>query len=106
MLEEHNVSVERNVELLKEMFGILHDKNVAELLAHVHDVVRIYFDVYTGKAGMIEYTTFVGFCKDFSIFPELCSKMVLHSTFYALAFVNSRVIDDPDPSTRRTHHPT
>ena len=97
-MEEQNESVERNVELLKEMSNILQDKAVAELLSYVHNIVRIYFDIYTEGKGMTDYETFIKFCRDFGIFPELCSKMVLHSTFYALAFVNSRVIDNDNSS--------
>ncbi len=90
--------MERNVELLKEMFGILQSKEMAELLTVVQGIVKVYFDAYTQKMGVADYATFIKFCRDFEVFPDLCSKMVLHSTFYALAFVNSRVIGDSEPS--------
>ena len=104
-LEEQNGSIERNVELLNEMFAILQEKSMSELLTCVQDIIRIYFDTYTEGTGVADYATFIKFCRDFDMFPELCSKMILHSTFYALAFVNSRVIDDPEPSASILHSP-
>jgi len=84
------------VELLKEMFNILQNKDVAELLGFVQNIIKTYFDKYTGGMGVADYSTFLKFCRDFEVFPELCSKMILHSTFYALAFVNSRIIGEPE----------
>ena len=43
-----------------------------------------YFDAYTGKTIM-EYELFNKFCRDFDIFPEMCSKTLLHSIFYELS---------------------
>lgn len=64
-----------------------------ELLSGVHRIVKIYFDAYTENTGVMGYETFLKFCRDFTIFPELCTTLTLNSTFYALAFVNSRVVE-------------
>jgi len=98
VLEEKNAKVEKNSELLRGMFEALREEKVVELLTWVHKLVKVYFDAYTDNTGVMGYETFVKFCKDFGIFPDLCSKIVLHSTFYALAFVNSRIIEGTNPS--------
>eukprot|EP01022_Parablepharisma_sp_SALTPOND_P033425 TRINITY_DN886_c0_g1_i1.p1 TRINITY_DN886_c0_g1~~TRINITY_DN886_c0_g1_i1.p1 ORF type:complete len:864 (+),score=102.19 TRINITY_DN886_c0_g1_i1:4700-7291(+) len=97
-LEERNSKVEKNSELLRGMFEALREDKVVELLTWVHKLVKVYFDAYTDNTGVMGYETFVKFCRDFGIFPDLCSKLVLHSTFYALAFVNSRIIEGTNPS--------
>ena len=93
-----NAKVEKNSELLKGMFDILREDKIIELLTWVHKIVRIYFDAVTENTCMMGYETFLKFCRDFGIFPDLCSKVVLHSNFYALAFVNSRIIEGTNPS--------
>ncbi len=89
--------MEKNSELLKGMFEVLREDRIIELLTWVHKIVQVYFDAVTENSGVMGYETFLHFCRDFSIFPDLCSKLVLHSTFYALAFVNSRIIEGTNP---------
>lgn len=92
-MEEKNEKIEKSSAELKEMFQILKDDKLMELLSYVNDIVSIYYDAYTEKTGVMGYETFVKFCRDFNIFPDLCTKLILHNTFYSLAFVNSRVIE-------------
>ena len=35
----------------------------------------------------MEYNLFMKFCRDFSIFPEMCTKSILHSIFYNLSSI-------------------
>jgi hypothetical protein len=61
-------------------------------------MVKPYFYAYTQNINTMGYETFLKFCKDFSIFPDLCNKLILHSNFYSLAFVNTRIIEGTNPS--------
>eukprot|EP00826_Nyctotherus_ovalis_P026754 TRINITY_DN2086_c0_g2_i1.p1 TRINITY_DN2086_c0_g2~~TRINITY_DN2086_c0_g2_i1.p1 ORF type:complete len:492 (+),score=188.14 TRINITY_DN2086_c0_g2_i1:219-1694(+) len=99
LLEMKNNKVEKNAELLKEMFEILKEERVMELLGWVSKMVKPYFYAYTQNVSIMGYETFLRFCKDFGIFPDLCNKVVLHSNFYSLAFVNTRIIEGTNPST-------
>ncbi len=82
---------------------MLREERVIELLTWVHRVVHPYYDAYTENTGVMGYHTFLRFCRDFAMFPDLCSKMVLHNTFYALAFANSRIIEGTNPRTLPSH---
>lgn len=39
----------------------------------------------------MEYDVFLKFCRDFGIFPDLCSKTILHTTFYSLTNENKSI---------------
>jgi len=39
----------------------------------------------------MEYDLFMKFCRDFTIFPEMCTKPTLHSIFYNLALEEAEV---------------
>jgi len=81
---------EQNLALLNEIIDILKDEKTSELLNYSQDVLKAYFDAYAGSKGVIDYTTFVKFHRDFEIFPTLCNRMTLHNSFYTLAFLNNR----------------
>jgi len=92
-IESKNDGVEKNTELLKEMFEKLREEEVIELLSWTSKTIKPYFSLYTHKKGIMNYETFFKFCRDFGIFPEMCSKIILHTTFYALSSINSQLTE-------------
>ena len=73
-----------------ESESLIQDESVAEVKIYIARIVNLYFRSYTENTIM-EYDTFLRFCRDFGIFPELCNKSVLHSIFYNLAYANSSI---------------
>lgn len=58
--------------------------------------MSVYFRSYTENTIM-EYELFLKYCRDFGIFPDLCSKVILHSTFYSLTSANNSVTEGVNP---------
>ena len=57
-----------------------------------------YIAPYMDHDSIMNYESFMKFCKDFGIFPELCSKPLLRSIFYSLTFAHSENHVDSSPS--------
>ena len=68
---------------------LLDEASVKEALSYMRKFTEIYAAPYM-KHGAMEYESLVKFCRDFAIFPELCTKSQLHQIFYSLAFERSR----------------
>ena len=84
---------------------MLNDETVVELKPLIRKIVTLYFNSYTENTIM-EYDTFLRFCRDFGIFPELCNKTMLHTLFYALAYANSSVVSGRDRELANPSYPT
>ena len=85
VIEERNKNISKSTELLKDTINQLQHKEVKEVLKDMNKLLKPYFDTYTEHKGKMRYETFIKFSRDFSIFPDLCSKVMLHGNFHALA---------------------
>ena len=89
LLEEKNKNIGKNISSLKGVVEKLKEKEVVEILDSVHKLVKLYFDAYSNGTGQMQYDEFIKFCRDFTIFPDLCTKMMLHGIFFSLAIKKS-----------------
>eukprot|EP00826_Nyctotherus_ovalis_P019368 TRINITY_DN15964_c0_g1_i4.p1 TRINITY_DN15964_c0_g1~~TRINITY_DN15964_c0_g1_i4.p1 ORF type:complete len:339 (-),score=97.20 TRINITY_DN15964_c0_g1_i4:120-998(-) len=90
-IELKNESVEKSRGMLRAMFGRLREEKTVDLLSWLSRMIRPYFSLYTHSNALMDYEAFLKFSRDFAIFPQLCSKLVLHTNFHALAFINMQV---------------
>jgi len=61
------------------------DEGLDEVKHYIRKIVNLYFKLYT-EDSIMEYDTFMKFCRDFNIFPEMCNRPTLHSIFYGLSY--------------------
>ena len=80
---------------------LLQDPDVVEILGLVHGSMLYYYHYYADPRGLLSYTGFIHFCKDFSLFPGLCPKPKLLSIFSALASIFSST-GQPEASLSKT----
>ena len=90
--------MEEGSTMIQEMLLILENEVMVELLTRVHKIIQIYYYPYANKEGQMSHEHFIKFTKDFGIFPDLVSKTQLHRTFYALAFINTRMMEQSSMS--------
>jgi hypothetical protein len=69
---------------LGDVLDELKNKEIKELTTWIQKSFKQYFDIYTNSKCRMEYETFLKFCRDFGIFPDLCNKPTLHTIFYQL----------------------
>jgi hypothetical protein len=70
---------------------MLEDSDMKDLLGTVHKIMINSYNAYSNHRRLMTYDMFMKFARDFAIFPDLCSKTVLHRTFYGLALINNRI---------------
>jgi len=80
-LNEKSNKISPNSKNIDKTEEVLSDPKIIELKKHILKVVSLYFKSYT-EDSIMEYEVFNTFCRDFSIFPELCNKATLHNIFY------------------------
>ena len=69
---------------LGDVLDELNREEIRELIIWIQKTFKQYFDIYTNSKCKMEYETFLKFCRDFGIFPDLCNKPTLHTIFYHL----------------------
>ena len=67
------------------LMEMLKDEDMIEALGIVHKVFSPYYSFYADTHSFMNFTSFIRFCKDFQIFPDILSKAKLLRFFYALA---------------------
>jgi len=60
--------------------SILINKERIGLKKNIKGILIVCFRIYTDN-GIMDYELFMKFCRDFDIFPELCSKSLVSSRF-------------------------
>ncbi len=76
----------------EELEKPLLDPRVSKVLSYLHGHISFYVSTYK-ENGILDHDSFMRFCRDFGIFPELCSRPMLHQIFYTMAYSNSRIIE-------------
>ena len=61
------------------------ESSVIELLKLLKKSLKVYMRSYMNKQNLINYESFIKFCREFEIFPRLCTMVILKSIFYLIA---------------------
>lgn len=77
-------------ELATNLMELLKEPDTVQALSLVHRSVVFYFRHYSDSRGFLNFNGFIGFCKDFSIFPDVIPKSKLQRIFFALAGIHSQ----------------
>ena len=77
--------IEKNSTMIQEMIGIIQDPEVLKLMELMHKLIYPYYLEYVDSSGLMHFESFVNFCRDFSVFPDLVSKPGLHRIFHSLS---------------------
>eukprot|EP00826_Nyctotherus_ovalis_P042308 TRINITY_DN4333_c0_g2_i11.p1 TRINITY_DN4333_c0_g2~~TRINITY_DN4333_c0_g2_i11.p1 ORF type:complete len:696 (-),score=204.09 TRINITY_DN4333_c0_g2_i11:1180-3267(-) len=85
VIEERNKYIGADSEYLKESMEQLNQQETRDLLRSVHRLLKPYFDAYTEGTGLMKHESFLKFARDFSVFPDLCTKLMLHGNFHVVA---------------------
>ena len=64
----------------KEYDSLLVSPDIIKLKKEISKILFTCFNIYRNNTIM-DYDLFIGFCRDFEIFPELCNKAILHEVF-------------------------
>jgi hypothetical protein len=56
--------------------------------------MMVYYPFYSDTKGLMNLETFIKFCKEFSLFPDLISKPRLTTIFYTLAKIYDSTNED------------
>ena len=75
---------------IKNQMENLRDPSVIEILSLVHRSIIFYYRAYSNLTGLMNFNSFLKFCKDFSIFPDLIAKSKLLRFFYTLANIHAQ----------------
>ena len=67
------------------MTEILKDEEIVILLQLVHKTIFPYYQFYADLDSLLNFKGFIGFCKDFGIFPDYMTKAKLYKFFSTLA---------------------
>ena len=86
-LDEKRTEHSNNVRTLMEM---LKDEDVISVLTIVHRIILPYYTYYADSKGFMNFASFVKFCRDFSLFPDLVSKPKLMKFFYTLSGIQKQ----------------
>lgn len=74
-----------NSQYVNTLMEMLKDEDMIEALGIIHKMFTPYFIFYADTHGFMNFTSFLRFCKDFQIFPDIISKAKLLRFFNALA---------------------
>lgn len=74
-----------NSQYVNTLMEMLKDEDMIEALGIVHKMFTPYFVFYADTHGFMNFTSFIRFCKDFQIFPDVISKSKLLRFFYTLS---------------------
>jgi len=79
----------------KLLMSALSDDDMIELLSLVHKTMLPYFYFYADSLGLMNFESYLNFCRDFEIFPTVLPKSKLFQIFYTLAniFAASAPVD-------------
>lgn len=66
----------------------IRDSSLSKILKTVTKSVRAYYSHYADSEGSMSFESFMRLCKDFEIFPDILSRVKLHSIFIKFACEN------------------
>lgn len=96
LLEQYILRLDAQLQLappdsyfVTRLASLLQDAEVLDVLSLSHSAVVYYYNYYSDPRGFLNYSSFMKFCRDFAIFPEMCTKPKLLALFNALAGVFS-----------------
>lgn len=75
---------------IKNQMEMLRHPEVIEILSIVHKSIIFYYRTYSNPQGLLDFSGFLKFCKDFSIFPDLIAKSKLLRFFCTLANIHAQ----------------
>jgi len=84
---------ETGANLITKMIDLLQEEEIGKLLENSLKILLPYYNSYSDKNGLMNYKSFFEFCKNFGIFPDICSKLYLNKSFYSLSFISNRLIE-------------
>jgi len=101
--EKPNERVVTN-ETLLGLMELLKNKEMAEFMEVVHKSLYPYYKTYCGPKGFMTLDSFIRFCSDFEIFPDITTKPRLSRIFQTVANIysteagvsRSRTVVDPE----------
>lgn len=110
LLEEHILKLEAqlseerasNSKAIQEIMEQFKAEEVIEALGLVHRSLLYYYKAYANPNLMMNFPSFIRFCKDFEIFPEIASKSKLLRIFHTLSGVSTEGLDVSMQSISRT----
>ncbi|OMJ92851.1 hypothetical protein SteCoe_4300 [Stentor coeruleus] len=110
LLEEHILKLEAqlseerasNSKAIQEIMEQFKAEEVIEALGLVHRSLLYYYKAYANPNLMMNFPSFIRFCKDFEIFPEIASKSKLLRVFHTLSGVSTEGLDVSMQSISRT----
>lgn len=74
-----NQEVTNTTENILKLMDILKNDNMVELLEVVHQSLHPYYSFYANEAGLMSTQSFIQFCRDFKIFPDVYpEQLVMH----------------------------
>ena len=71
-----------------DLIGKLESEDLIEFLTVLHKAIIRYFLQYADQRGMVDFETYLKFCTEFCIFPDLVSKPMLYRIFHTLSDIN------------------
>lgn len=89
-LSEERASNSKGIQETMEQFK---SEEVIEALGIVHRSLLYYFKAYAGVSMQMNFITFVRFCKDFEIFPDVMSKTKLLRIFNTLSGIRAESLE-------------
>ena len=96
LLEEYILRLDAQLQLappdsyfVTRLAALLQDAEVLDVLSLSHSAVVYYYNYYSDSQGFLNYNNFIKFCRDFAVFPDMCTKPKLLTLFNALAGVFS-----------------
>ena len=81
---EHEISSNN----IKDQMESLNTPSVIEILSLVHRSIIFYYRAYSNQSGLMDFNSYLRFCKDFSVFPDLIAKSKLQTLFSILASIH------------------
>lgn len=78
------------------MLKFLEGEEVITLLSDLHGVISPIYDVYSSKrTSYLDFDSFMRFCTDFSVFPDVINKSDGYRIFMNLAFPHEAIMSQP-----------
>jgi hypothetical protein len=84
-------------ELATQLMEMLKDAETVQALSLVHRSVVFYYRHYSDTRGFLNFSSFIKFCRDFSVFPDVVPKSRLQRIFFTLAGIHSET-EQPEAS--------
>ena len=75
---------------IKQLMELLKDQDMIEVLILVHKSIIYFYRYYADASGLLNFESFIRFCKDFNLFPDLIAKSKLLRFFYTMAAIHSQ----------------